>query len=529
MKHIPLDIFTSLDHENWIDDFQWPVSNEEIFKVRKILEKEVLRCFFNEKSELCRKILEISCNMLIIEYLSLYRTLLIIERSKSLDTVLDAGKQRQSWSLAKGLLNGGIPGQSIFYPKGFGTDYKQCLKSFVKILLEFYKKDRRCFKRKNWISLFLLPIGVVDGKSDGKTPFKFETICRWFPSDIDGKVAIPEKDLSGSAESLTHAMISIYGDHGLNLSQSVSGYMFELTYGYFRQTANYYVWNRNRKNIPKNVWAGSGHNYYTRLLGRLVRDNNGTITCFEHGEPKAIYDNTNCGYGELGVCNKYMTYTRACAELYEDTWKNMLKLQSNMPEMIISPQGGEPSWRRIFKTYGKGKAISYKGRSVLYVSGGFRNDFTSHDCRLADMVYLEWQRYLFNTLSELGYDAAFKLHPEGILINRTFQPFEDINYLQDNFMDTLQMDNILIFDHTGSTALMVALCTNKPIVLIDNGFLELQPESRKYLSERCAIVDGYFDDRNRFRIVKNKLQEALDNSTKSKNFRFVHRYLTGAI
>jgi len=365
--------------------------------------------------------------------------------------------------------------------------------------------------------------------SNVKTPFKFEASWKWFPSNLDGKVAVPDKSLKNSAEILTSTVISTYTNNGLNLSQLISDYMFELTYGYFRQTANYYLWNRDKRSIPRYVWAGTGQNYYTRLLGRMIRDNKGIITCLEHGEPKAIYEDTNLGYGELGICNKYMTYTKSCAELYEDTWKNIPKLQKNMPEMMIPPGGGEPSWRRVFKIYGKGKDISYKGKRVLYVAGAFRNDFASHDCRLADMVYLEWQHYLFNVLNELGYKATLKLHPEGILINRIFEPFEGISYLQGDFKDALERDSILIFDYTGSSALTIALCTNKPVVLVDNGFLELHPESRKYLSERCAIVDGYFDEKNRFRIEKNKLQEALDNSTKSKNFKFVHRYLTGAI
>ncbi len=534
MQYMPLDIHTSFDYGGWREGFEWPVNPNEILKFRKTIEKKVLECFVNEESDLCRTILEITCSALILEYLSLYNILLLLARIRLLGKTPAAEKQRPLWSLAKGLLNSGVPAQTMFYARGFRRDYKQNAKAFLHSLADyvafiFEAKKPLDFNSSNNVSVFSLPFPLESAvnRKRGKILFRQELSWKWFPWDMGRKVVVPDAPLRDSIESLTDSVIDAFTDNELNLSQPIREHIYELTHNYYRQTASYYIGNRNSKDIPQHLWAGSGHNYYVRLLGRLVRDKKGVVTCFEHGEPKAIYKNTYHGYGELGICNRYMTYTRQCAQLYEDSWGGTLKLQKHMPEMITPPEEGEAYLKTVFRRYGKGKAISHNSKRVLYITSAFRNDFTSLDCRPADMVYLEWQRYLFNTLKELEYEVAFKQHPEGILINREFKLFKDVDYLNGNFKDHLERNNILIFDHTNSTAFAIAVCTNKPVVLIDTGFLSLHTESRKNLSERCAIANGYYDSQNRLRVKKDELQEALLSAAKSKNYDFSHRYLTG--
>ncbi len=533
MKYKPIDIFTLLDYENWFDDFDWPENNNEIFKVRKIIEKNIFELYMNEKSELCKNLTSIFCNILIIEYLSLYRTLLIIERIKSSGKVPDAKKQRSLWMLSKGLLEGGRPRQSVFCPSGFKKDYEQSIKIFLYSLSESFalameSKSMEYINWKNSISLFSTCQLAAANKKTEKAFYKYEMHWKWFPYDIEKRVSVSDNLLIDCVQLLAKSIIEIFGDNGLTLSQFLKDYIFELTYNYYKQTAKFYIWNRGKENIPKNLWMGTGSNYYNRLLAKLVRDKNGIVTCFEHGEPKSIYKDTFLGYGELGLCNRYMTYTKQSAELYKDSWADTIKLQNQMPK-IITPYGcGKPYLQIVFKRYGKNKTISYKGKKVVYIANAFRNDLVSYYVlKPTDVVCLEWQRYLSKVLSESGYEIAFKMHPEGILVNRSFAAFEDMNYLDGKFEDILDRDNILIFDHTGSTALTIAVCTNKPIVLIDDGLLSLHVEARKHLATRCAIVDGYFDDKNRFRVEKDKLQEALVNASKSKNYDFSYRYLIG--
>ena len=57
---------------------------------------------------------------------------------------------------------------------------------------------------------------------------------------------------------------------------------------------------------------------------------------------------------------------------------------------------------------------------------------------------------------------------------------------------------------------MEAICTPKPVVLIDIPIRKMRPEARELISRSVAIVSATFDERNRVIIDRSELHEGLE-------------------
>jgi hypothetical protein len=89
----------------------------------------------------------------------------------------------------------------------------------------------------------------------------------------------------------------------------------------------------------------------------------------------------------------------------------------------------------------------------------------------------------------------------------------------------MERDDILIFDTTCSTALQIALCGTNPIVLINCVINEMHESVLKDLAGRVEIVNGFFDNKNRFRVNLDELVSALEQCDKDKDYEFVRKYI----
>lgn len=110
---------------------------------------------------------------------------------------------------------------------------------------------------------------------------------------------------------------------------------------------------------------------------------------------------------------------------------------------------------------------------------------------------------------KLKLDLLCKPHPEGVLEGKP-HPLEDIApTAYDKFETYVAGADVFLFDSPYSTVFGEALCTDRRIVLIDYGCWYFNPGVAPRIHERCRIVTGRFDDRNRLRVDPVELAEAI--------------------
>lgn len=532
MKPRPIDIWTALDYPDWTDGFFWPVDRTEVIAARHAFEEMLFR-LYRGSSLICRPLISVAYNRLVIEYLSFFEALLTRKRFQELRVGIRIEKRDPLWDILGGLLNSGVPERQIYDPSKIIA--KPFVKNRLKRLLfnlsqtgtHFFRKGRAVSKS----SAYCMPgVGLVE-EILTKKGYCFHRLdpSRLF-SQTDQKLSTrAAEEIGAVTRKVVDEVLSVYISCGdLQVDDLVKAFLTKVTGNYLGVAASLrsHLQRLPSRILPSTVYAGTGKHFGTRLIGSVLQERGGELVCTEHGEGHGIYADTEEGYGELGLVNRYITYTEAMAQGYRDGWPKMIHLQDTIPQIGSSPVGGGLQFRTIYERF-RSVPPPRKVKTVLYVAGGFRNDFTHIECRLPDMIYLEWQKFLFTTLRKGGYDVLCKYHPQTILKDRAFEPFRDVTYLYGNFIEHLEIADLIIFDYSQSTAFAIALCTNLPVILVHNGFPLIQEKAKNLMLERCAIIKGFFDDRNRFRIPKELLWEAIRGGLKGYNYDYVREYQIG--
>jgi hypothetical protein len=73
---------------------------------------------------------------------------------------------------------------------------------------------------------------------------------------------------------------------------------------------------------------------------------------------------------------------------------------------------------------------------------------------------------------------------------------------------------------------MEALCTNKPVVLIDLPMRPLLPSGRKDLQKVCTIIPAEYDEQNRIVVDLRMVQQGIETQVdRNQRQTFVDNYL----
>ena len=129
--------------------------------------------------------------------------------------------------------------------------------------------------------------------------------------------------------------------------------------------------------------------------------------------------------------------------------------------------------------------------------------------RLPDLVNLDWQMRFAELLRGMPIELTCRPHPEGLFSNRP-NPLGDVVPLSPRVFEDLIADtDVFVFDYIQSTTFYEALCTDRPIVLIDFGLPIYTGDARALLEARCRIVPARFDERNRPHVDTKELTEAV--------------------
>ena len=114
-------------------------------------------------------------------------------------------------------------------------------------------------------------------------------------------------------------------------------------------------------------------------------------------------------------------------------------------------------------------------RRVIYVGHPFRGLRQFAIAQMADALYWDFQIRIVEELQKLDVDLLCKPHPEGqffgkrnpveSLASTSYKPFEQ--HLDDA--------DVFVFDAPTSTTFGEALCTDRPVVLIDRGHYPFNP------------------------------------------------------
>ena len=262
---------------------------------------------------------------------------------------------------------------------------------------------------------------------------------------------------------------------------------------------------RAARDIPHTIWAGSGGYWPSRAVSIETLRRGGEVSRFDHGGGMGLNAlQPLWAMTELLVSSHYTLPTPKLAERVESS--GVRDFIPSSQRLEFAGEAGDPLHRaaaQIVPTKSTGqRRITYTPVSLI----GFRQLTPP---RLPDLVNLDWQMRFTGMLKDLPVRLTCRPHPEGIFQGRP-NPLAAVTPLSGTVFEDLIADtDVFVFDYIQSTTFYEALCTDRPIVLIDFGLPVYTGDARAMLEARCRIVNARFDDFNRPHVDRDELEAAV--------------------
>lgn len=271
------------------------------------------------------------------------------------------------------------------------------------------------------------------------------------------------------------------------------------------------------------LFTGTGGNYLARTVSHAFLKNDAQVVRTTHGGDTSLFDDPLWPSIELPFSSTYTAFGTQSAAVVKPI-SAQLTVNRNSTETREIIAGGSQFHQQIVDQ----SSPSQNVKNIYVISASFSGTRRAlPNVKLHDTVYLEWHRRLLGRIQHAGYEVFAKRHPKG---NGADVPiFDDVathELRQSGMADTFKNADAYVFDIAGS-AYIEALCTLKPVVLIDIPNRRLNDEARKQLSKSSVIVRATFNENNLVEAtldeVTEGLQQPVDIDARRK---FIHDYLT---
>jgi hypothetical protein len=245
--------------------------------------------------------------------------------------------------------------------------------------------------------------------------------------------------------------------------------------------------------LPRRVWRGTGGSYATRAVAAEIRRRGGEVIGFDHGGVTGISQLAQLtAIIELMDASAFVVGTPAIKAAVEASSAQALAAPINRAEILADR--GEALFRRACIDTAR---MEGRRRRVLYIGHPYRGLRQFAIVGTPDAIYWDLQSRLAAALAGWDIDLLCKPHPEGAFVDAR-NPIADIAPTSTRrFEEHLADTDVFVFDAPTSTTFAEALCTNRPVVLIERGHYPFNPAVEPAIRARVRTVPSTTDDRGR--------------------------------
>ncbi|MFH0840012.1 MAG: hypothetical protein V1883_03220 [Candidatus Omnitrophota bacterium] len=525
----PVDIYAVKEYgvKKWQGEFFWPVSDDEFVKLGTEIDRYL-------KDEINRQSGEMSDLLLIYsslraEYLLFFHALKVAQRVKA------AGKElmysdKTLWY--KEIASGErmeIP--KLRRGKAKYTFINRIKVEAARIIWRILYNDRlsKVFNPKEnkeivYIFNSLTPLMKLYMKN---SPYTFNMTSERDWAEDSSFVSIPDNLLNSiedTSRAISANLASTADRNGIELSDNHKGYLTKLTESMLTDAARimYSIKPKIEDRRNARFFLSTFVSYFPRALAVLARKNGGHVTTFSHGGSIGLYDASTMAFQEFAVSDEYVTYNKKSTELFERIKNNNPALRNN-DTLITSCDDNayENMW-----LINRNKPLPKEIKKVMIIGYPHNQGRKYHAPGSVSLIQLDLELRLADFLRGHGYDVFYKAHPDRIAeVKGVFD--DSAKVLEGYFQNYIDSVDAFIFGSIRTTAFLVALCTNKPVIgfMMENERFKPFPEALESLKKRCNMVKAKFDEHNRIVFNEKKLSDALAQKPTQPNTEFIEKYI----
>jgi len=216
-------------------------------------------------------------------------------------------------------------------------------------------------------------------------------------------------------------------------------------------------------------------------------------------------------YVEAAVCDEFICPTASAARFHEEEYtKGGI---SKFHAAVF--RSGET--RYYYDLYRKCRTKPSSSRIKTIMVMGYPMNAVRYLYSAADffLFQLDVELRLVRLLKENGFKVIYKMHPErqreaagifeGLCDAVSVEPFEKVWHQGDAFF----------FGCTTSTTFGFALCTNRPIFVLDVEGRKWNSEAYELLRRRCVMISSGFREGNRIEFDQSEILQELSKGRES--------------
>ena len=516
----PIDVYSVYEYglKKWQKDFFWPMDHNWFLEVQK----DVRNLFVNFANENDNDIGDI----VLIKSKIYYELANILYAIKLVDELKRLGRRivySDKSFYFKGLIERGIPEYTFI--ENYESKPIPVLRQLMTKIARL--RDNIACRLYFALSKDEMPIVVTRRSILNRKYFKQlprRPVCLFDCGTIFKRKTTLSDDILRSLKNtialFTGKMCEIADRYSVPLSQAQKAFMRDYMTRQFNKAAEDYIGIKETlRDLRKfHVISGSHGSYLARLLGLAAKRVGGKATNFSHG-----YDVFTClrkihSIEDWSTTDEYVIQLESSVPRINKVIQKYPIPRNNRVEFVPEEC---TSLQDLYRRK-KGMKLPENIKTVMVMGFSYIIDFVRSD-QLPDLVYLDYETRLIDFLADRGYKILYKKHPDGMLKGDILKIFgEKATVIHDRFEDVMDEGDAFLFSAAGSSTWSPAVCTQKPIIYINNNWHDIWfPEVYELVKKRCRVVSGWFDERNRYIFNEKELLDVLSQKVEPPNTEFL--------
>lgn len=285
-----------------------------------------------------------------------------------------------------------------------------------------------------------------------------------------------------------------------------------------------------QRRLPSRLWTGSGAQIWSRILRYEIHRRGGDVCGHDHGIGAGHVRDRHKTLRDLEHCTSFVTFSAGQALAVRDNADTTQLIGQKLPQISCVPlPPNSPEWR-VWQRRRSRQAPPAERKSLkltyasVFPDGELVHLMPAHP----EAILLDWMPRLMSQIAG-RYNVTWKPHPawRNARLDKLAAKLA-IGKVEGPFENAIKDCDVLLMDWTQTSAISIAVCSDRPLVIIDFGLEKLTDHARRLLEKRAAIVDGSFDENNRAVIDWNTLHAAIDRSFELADDEFAKTFFLAA-
>jgi len=520
-----------IDIEKWLDDFEWPLSNNLNGSISMDLEKGYLDVVNSNSKGFIGDVLLVAHRIHRFYSLMLFNIKYVQEIKKINNNIICSNIEKVLY----GLLNNSLPNypdflssltlfSSLMKPfSPFNTKLRSINLKRKEIYFNIKNKKYYC---NNQLPMYMYPL-------EGTLERKYTKTINNYINFFDLRKLLPRYRLrniqfNNQFQRVTNLLMQqidkIAKKYDIHIEDQIFSYMKKITITYLSILS---VMHNSFLKVIKNsdpfhLILHQGGFPEFRSLSVAVRENKGKVTICLHDHTSIPIIRYFWPSFDMSTTDEYIVNTNSAKKHMEFLKIKHPPARNNSP--IIKSENSDYFWH----FWQKQKLIPppKKIKRVMLVDITLRSDNIPRFTTM-DLVFVDFLLRTIKLLNKNGFEVLYKRHPD-ILKYRKWNDTVFDNYCKTSFIrfeEIMDETDAYIFFSASSSVFPYAICTNKPIIFIKSGLQPFFDDAKESLLKRCSFINAFFDQRNRMQINTDEFINTLNKKPTYSDTDFMEKHL----